>query len=265
MALSEISVVIPTFNREKELTTCVESLNDEALDIQWIVLRERGPLVRLRNEGLRRARAPITLFIDDDIVASPGYLRGVLSQMDRLGCLGLTGPGIIPEAYRGNRDLYKYRFLRKLYDWCFVGAEKRPGQITIAGTFVPDPDWSYEGPVQYLEACHMSFKTEALKAIGGFDEAYGGIGDWSEPDCAFRLRQRFGDDCLAFEPRVAVEHRCSPAGATVFRRADAGQRLSNYHLFARRWVRPTVRHHLYQLFLWGYYRGYHGWLNRVSR
>ena len=253
-----ISVVIPTLNREKELAQCIESLTDDSLTIQWIILRQQGPLAALRNEGLRQARAPVVLFCDDDIVASPHYLRRVLERLERPDLLGCTGPSVIPGAYLRARELFRHSWLLRYYNQCFVVPESRPGQLTGAGTFVPQPNYAYEGPVQFLEACHMSFNTEAIKAVGGFDEAYAGVGDWSEPDLCFRLRGRFGDRSLWFDPHLAVEHRCSANGATLLRVADAGQRYRNYCLFAQRWVSPTWRNRVYRGFLYVYYHGYHG-------
>ena len=254
---AEISVVIPSLNREKELAQCIESLNDDRIRIQWIVLRERGALAKLRNAGLRQVRARRVLFCDDDILASPEYLRRLLEGLDG-ATRGVTGPSHIPEAYRRNRDLFRWPAITWGYQCLFVGQEFRPGHLTSSGTFVPTPDWHYRGAVQFLEACHMSFQTEALKAVGGFDEVYGGIGDWSEPDVCFRLRQRFGDACLQFDPQLSVEHRCAAGGATLLRVADAGQRYRNYVTFASRWVPPTLRHRLYRSFLLAYYYGYHG-------
>lgn len=255
------SVVIPTLNRKEELDACLASLSQQTekrFDI--ILITDDAPLAVCRNRGLRQARAPVVCFLDDDVVCPPGWMASVLGAFRNPSVNGVSGPSRIPESYRKNRVLYRYRWLRSIYDRFFVEPEHRPGHLTRAGTFVPDPDWSYEGEVQFLEACNMAFRTEALQAIGGFDEAYGGIGDWSEPDCCFRLRQRFPAQRLWFSPAADVEHRPSQSGAFIKRRPQSWIRLSNYHLFAGRWVRPSVRHDLYWLFLRTYYTGhYYGW------
>ena len=249
------SVVIPTLERHQELESCLRSLDAQTEQrFERIILRERGALAVLRNEGLRQARAPVVCFIDDDVVCSPTWLSSLLRVFrESPQIVGVTGPAIIPESFRPNRDIYRFRNLTWAYTTLFVYPEYRPGYLTSAGTFVPTPDYSYQGSVQFLEACNMSFKTEALKAVGGFDEAYGGIGDWSEPDCAFRLRQHYGDRSLWFSPSVRLEHRPSRGGAYLFRDQDARQRLDNYRLFAKRWVAPTVRNRLYRGFLTTYY------------
>lgn len=248
-----VAVVLCTLNRPQELETCLTSLQQTNHVIQIILLTQRGPLATLRNQGLAAVKAPLVCFCDDDIVASPGYLDRIIKFFARHPSItGLTGPSIIPPTYRSHRALYRYPRLRHWYDRWFVAPETRPGYLTPGGTFHPDPDRSYRGPVQFLEACHQTYRTEAVRAVGGFDEAYAGIGDWSEPDLGYRLAPKL----LWHDPQLTVEHRCSPSGATAIRRADAAQRLRNYRLFARRWVPPSLRNWWYQRFLEGYY-GWH--------
>ncbi len=256
MGSYDISIVIPTLDRPQELDACLQSLKAQAVqNVQIILLTERGPLARLRNQGLSQAVAPVVAFIDDDVVCSRRWLQSLLRVFrESPSVVGVTGPAYISETYRHNRDIFNSRFAG-LYNRIFVGTQRLPGYLTNSGTFVPTPDYSYHGPVQFLEACNMSFRTEALKAVGGFDEAYGGVGDWSEPDVCFRLREVYGPHSLSFDPSVALEHRPSRGGAYLLRRPDAGQRLANYRLFAHRWVTPTWRHYLYLAFLYCYYSG----------
>ena len=255
------SIVIPTLNRKEELNACLESLSNQTeqrFDI--VLITDDAPLAVCRNRGLQSAHAPVVCFLDDDVVCPPGWLASVLRAFDSSSVMGVSGPSIIPVPFRNNRVLYKHQYLRQLYDRCFVFPERRPGHLTPAGTFVPDPDWRYKGEVEFLEACNMSFRTQALTTIGGFDEAYGGIGDWSEPDVCFRLRQNFPEACLWFSPDAGVEHRPSQAGAFAKRRPQSWIRLANYHRFAERWVKPAFRHTLYCGFLRTYYTGsYYGW------
>ena len=110
----------------------------------------------------------------------------------------------------------------------------------------------YEGEVDYLEACNMAFRTEALRSVGGFDETFGGIGDWSEPDAAIRVRMQTGGT-LWFTPAARLVHQPALGGAMCFRQSDAFQRLANYRLFAARYGFHGYRHQLYQAFLTTYY------------
>ena len=259
------SVVVPTLNRPESYATLRRSLDaqtEQAFEV--LTLTERGPLAVLRNRGLRQACGPVVCFLDDDVVCPPTWLVGVLNAFHRPGVVGVSGPAVIPDDFRSHRALFRYRRCRWVYDQLFLDRYQHlPGHLTRAGCFTTaaaEATCTYEGPVDYLEACNMAFRTEALKSIGGFDEVFGGIGDWSEPDCCLRLSVRFPDKRLWFNPSAGVEHRTSQAGAYAKRRPDAWTRLRNYRLFAKRWVRPTARHFLYRGFLRVYYTGhYYGW------
>ena len=112
-------------------------------------------------------------------------------------------------------------------------------------------DCQYWGPVQFLEACNIAFRRDAILQLGGFDEAYLGVGDWSEPDLAFRVREKGGH--LLFTPRARLHHYPSRTGAYKKRRADSPRRLANYERFAKKWVKPHWRHTMYKGFLRLYY------------
>ena len=251
------SIIIPTLDRPEALAVCLRSLDAQTEQrFERILIRERGPLAALRNHGLSQAHAPVVCFIDDDVLCPPTWLSSLLRVLrESSQVMGVTGPAIITPAWRQTRDLFKHKQLRKLYDWCFID-NKLPGIISRAGTFnalAAEADCIYEGEVQYLEACNMSFRTEALRSIGGFDEAYKGIGDWSEPDACFRLRQATGK-LLWFTPQATLFHQPSLAGPSRIRWKDSHNRLANYHLFSARWVPPCWQHVGYCAFLWSYYR-----------
>jgi len=109
----------------------------------------------------------------------------------------------------------------------------------------------YEGEVEFLEACNMSYRRDVFEQVGGFDEAYKGIGDWSEPDLSFRLRKLGGR--LLFVQGAKLYHLPSRTGAYKKRRGDSRNRLDNYYLFSKRWIKPYWKHTLYKLFLVTYY------------
>ena len=98
----------------------------------------------------------------------------------------------------------------------------------------------------------MAFRTEALRAVGGFDEGFEKLGEWCEPDVAYRLREHYLGSQLWFTPRAALFHQPSQQG--VYRqRFQTRTRMANYLRFAKRWVRPCWQHTLYKLFLRVYF------------
>ena len=220
------------------------------------MVTEEGELAALRNEGARRAKGSILVFIDDDVVCERTWLEEIVKTFDSKPDIGgVSGPSIVDDYHRSNRDIFKNKVVKKLYDWFFLeGMENLPGRITRSGTWTTgacNDSCDFNGPVDYLEACNMSFRREAFETVGGFDESYKGVGDWSEPDLAFRIKQ-LGYD-LWFNNRVRLNHNPSRSGAFKKRGKDSPNRLKNYYLFADRWVEPHWRNNIYKLFLRIYY------------
>ena len=250
------SIIIPSLNRPESLIRVLESLAQQTfLDYEIIIRREEGPLAKIRNDGAREAKGDYLIFIDDDVCLTPYWLSSIVTSFqadENIG--GVSGPAVITNAYRRNRDLFAYPRLKKLYDIAFLeGKGDLPGQITKSGTWTTgasNETCTFEGKVDYLEACNMAFKADVFWKAGGFDESYGGIGDWSEPDLAFRVRQL--GYVLWFNPLAKLYHEPSRTGAYL-KRDTCQARLSNYLLFSRRWIKPSWRHELYKSFLRTYY------------
>jgi len=218
-------------------------------------VKEEGPLAKLRNEGAKRAKGDILVFTDDDIIASPKWLSAINKEFeDKQDIGGVSGPSFISREFRRNRDIFKFKFFKSVYDKFFCdGLSHLPGHITKSGAWTTgacDEKCDYQGEVEFLEACNMAFRADIFYAIGGFDESYLGVGDWSEPDLSFRVR-RAGYH-LWFSRDARIEHQPSKSGAYKKRAGDRS-RLTNYEKFAFKWIKPNFKHTLYKLFLRIYY------------
>ena len=251
----KISIIIPTLNRIGPLQDCLASIYAQSYkDFEVITVTEEGPLAKIRNLGAVRARGDILTFIDDDVVCDRHWLKNIMYSFECRKVAGVSGPCIIKHEFRRNRDIFRFKRFKSLHDHLFLGSERGlPGHITSAGAWTTgaSEETDYEGSVQFLEACNMSFEKDAFWKVGGFDDAYKGIGDWSEPDICFKIRKNGG--LLWFSKLVRLEHRPSKSGAFNKRKEQAMLRLKNYDLFSKRWVTPCFRHSLYKLFLRGYY------------
>ena len=251
-----VSIIIPTLGRTSSLRDCLESLWAQTFqDYEIIQVTEEGELAALRNEGAKRARGEYLIFIDDDVVCEPQWLESIVRIFRETDVAGVSGPSYISREYRRNRDIFRFPVLKWIYDLFFLdGKQSLPGHITKAGTWTTgacDYKCSYEGPVDFLEACNSAYRADAFRLAGGFDEAYKGVGDWSEPDLAFRIRKNGNN--LWFSRDARLEHRPSCSGAFKKRLRDSRNRLANYELFASRWVKPHWKHDLYKWFLKTYY------------
>lgn len=255
--MPETSVIVPTFGRSSSLRDCLDSLWSQTYqDFEIIRVTEEGPLAKLRNKGAAQAKGKYLVFIDDDVVAPSGWLESIVKIFDSKPAVGgVSGPAIIPRSHRKNRDLFRFRSIKFFHDLIFLGWGRRiPGHFSRAGawsTKSSEERCSYEGEVQFLEACNMAFRTDVFRVVGGFDEAYLGIGDWSEPDLAFRVKR--AGFRLWFSRNARLYHLPSRVGAFRKRKFQSDIRLSNYELFSKRWIKPCREHSLYKRFLKFYY------------
>lgn len=251
------SIIIPTLDRPESLGLCLESLEEQTFhDYEVILVKEAGPLAKLRNQGARKAKGKYLVFIDDDVVCSTQWLNAIHKSFGKDANVGgVSGPAFINPEFKNNRDIFRLKTFKTLYDFLFCyGQSFLPGHITKAGawtTGASEQSCSYEGEVHFLEACNMAYRADVFRLAGGFDETYKGIGDWSEPDLAFKVRQ-LGYK-LWFSRDAALEHRPSKSGAFKKRSGDSGNRMANYELFSQKWIKPCFEHTLYKIFIRSYY------------
>lgn len=188
------------------------------------------------NVGLREARHPVVLFVDDDVVPAPDLAA---AHAARYGaghaavCGQVLQPGEEPdpEANRGPR----------------------------AAGFLADLDFRFTGTrateVASVISCNLSVDRAAALAIGGFDERFMGSAYRYETDFARRLLA--AGRRILFAPEASLRHLRLPTGGTrsqgdhlaapapghavgdcyfALRHARGGERL---RYLARRLVRET--------------------------
>lgn len=207
-----ISIVIPTYRRERVL---VETINfllceprppmellivdqteqhepqthealralEEAGLIRWLRLTEPS-IPAAMNRGLEEARAPIVLFLDDDVRPDPGLLVAhLLSHEMRTDSL-VAGRVIQPWQEGGDFAIDK-----EFHYACTVGQE-----------------------VTEFIGCHFSVRRSAALAIGGFDENFVKVAYRFEAEFARRFRTSGGH--IWFEPKACLHHLKAESGGT---------------------------------------------------
>ncbi|MEM9313882.1 MAG: glycosyltransferase [Pseudomonadota bacterium] len=220
-----LSVAIPTLNRGPYVADTAEALVDQAredgisLDLLLLdqtrrhdsvserrlsVLAESGVvrwsrlpepnLVGAMNLGLRDAREPIVLFLDDDIQPSPGLLSSHLAAHHEHQEAAVVGqilqPGEEPSAVvyepQGGR-------LHRYMDFPFYSTRARTIENVMAG--------------------NLSVKRAAAIAVGGFDENF-------TPPVASRFESEFARRLIdsghriVFDPRPSIRHLAVSTGGT---------------------------------------------------
>ncbi len=164
------SIVIPTYNSEKTLDKCLESIKNQTYkNVEVIVVdkssedntakiakvytdkvfvinaKERS---EQRNFGAKKANGKYLLFIDSDMILTPVVVEECVKKQLETDCSGI----IIPEKTVGNNFLAKVRtYERKFY----IGED-------------------------LVEAARFFVKDNFLK-IGGYDENITGEEDWELP------------------------------------------------------------------------------------
>ena len=208
-----ISVVICTYTVERwpDLVAAVESVQRQTVPPQEIiVVVDHNPdvlrLVRTglpgvvavanhkarglggaRNSGVAVARGAVIAFLDDDAVAAPDWLAQLGAGYARPEVVGVGGA--IAPVWRGERP----KWFPEEFHW-IVGCSYRGMPRTVAA-------------VRNLFGCNMSFRREALDALGGFRLGYG----CDETEFCIRLQQRWPHKVLLYNPRARVHHRVLPS------------------------------------------------------
>ncbi len=184
---AKVSVIIPTYNRPRELEEALKGLraqtwknfevvlvDDGGSDPQaiakieclqpefdaagWKIIRQKNSyLGAARNAGWRQARGDLIIFHDDDNISSPTLIE---TYVRALATSGADIATCTMAPFNGPSPVGSSRDSRRVYP--FIGNAAGIGLFTN----------------QFGDA-HACFRRSALEALGGFTEDYGiGHEDW---------------------------------------------------------------------------------------
>lgn len=157
------------------------------------VVASTGPqgLSGARNTGITVATTDIVAFLDDDARAAPTWLESLLPVYIDASIIGAGG------AIHPDWDLKPPTWLPEEYLW------------VIGCTYRGLPE--HQAPVRNLIGCNMSFRREAILAVGGFNSAIGQVGislmRHDDTEFCIRLGQAFPSSIILYEPSAIVSHR----------------------------------------------------------
>jgi GT2 family glycosyltransferase len=159
----------------------------------WLRAPPNG-LPAARNRGLAEAAAggeEVCLFLDDDVHVLPGcvaaHLRAYAARPELGGAVGR----IRERVARPN-------------------AASVQNRLDLAGRVRTHLDGWWHGDVATLKGAQMSFRTEALLGVGGFDEAMGGTAFLEDAEASLRVARAGWR--LQFLPDAVVVHHSAPDG-----------------------------------------------------
>lgn len=215
--MASISAVICAYTEERwdDMCAAVDSLRRQTLppsEILLVVDHNPALLARVRaslpgvvaianrqerglsggkNSGIAAARGELIAFLDDDAVAAPDWLERLAAgytHPEVLGVGGATDP-----AWTGERPSW---FPEEFF-WV-VGCTYRGTPLAAE-------------PVRNLFGGNASFRRSVFESVGGFRCDMGRVGKrpvgCEETEFCIRLRQRWPQGILRYEPGARIYHR----------------------------------------------------------
>ena len=152
-----------------------------------------------RNTGALAAATSTIAFLDDDVTASPGWLRNLVAPLTNPAVLGAGGTVVASWLAP------KPRWFPDEFGW------------VVGVSFISRP--TDHLPIRNVWGENMAVNLAAFERVGGFREGFGKIGDRSRPedtDLCIRMRQAAPSGMFVFAADAVVTHDV-PAGRSTFR------------------------------------------------
>jgi glycosyltransferase involved in cell wall biosynthesis len=196
------SVIIPAYNAENTLYSCLESLADQSLpkedyevivvddgstdgtskiaqdfNVKYIFQTNQGPAAA-RNKGARSAEGDIILFTDSDCVPAHNWIHEMVSPYNDNEVIGVKG------AYKTRQAELAARFAQAEFEDRFDLLTKSPS-------------------IDMIDTYSAAFKKEVFFKMGGFDENFP-VANNEDTDLSYRMA--IAGHKLVFNPRAFVYH-----------------------------------------------------------
>lgn len=214
-ARPKVSIVVLTYNSEKFIAPCLESLAGvEYDDLEIVVVdnassdatveraREAGRYDVLipneanrgcaggNNDGWRAASGEIVLFLNPDTTVEPGIVAALAEVFQSHARAAVCGCKIL---YPDGKTFWH------------AGGIVHPNGMTTHRGYGERDKGQYDGvcPIDYASGCAIAVRRAFLEAAGGFNEDYW-PGYFEETDLCWRAR-RAGREVL-YAPHAVVYH-----------------------------------------------------------
>jgi len=211
-----VSVVVASYNGDRTLTACLDSLGRLTYANYEVILVDDGstdttgsiarlyPQVRYfrheknlglsvaRNTGIAAATGEIVAFTDSDCRADEDWLYYLIGDLVNSEDAGIGGPNLLPPE-------------DSLVASAVMASPGGPAHVMLT-----------DRQAEHIPGCNMAFYRWALEEIGGFDSVFHTAGD--DVDVCWRLQQ--AGHKIGFSPSGFVWH---------YRRSTIGEYLRQQH------------------------------------
>ncbi|SFF51189.1 glycosyltransferase family 2 protein [Blastococcus tunisiensis] len=229
-----VSVVVCTLGREPRLRGTVRAVLDQTHPDLELVVVDNDPasgrtaallsgvaderlrlvtqptrgLSAARNAGLAAARGGVVAYTDDDAVPDPTWIAELLDVLDAdpagtVACV--TGRVLAAETATAEQEWFEDAgIFDKGTERTVWALDPAPSGLGTPGTH--SPFFPYTAG-EFGSGNNMAFRTEALRAIGGFDEALGaGTPARGGEDLDIYRRVILAGRTLVYTPSAVVRH-----------------------------------------------------------
>ena len=215
-----VSVVVASYNGERTLKACLDSLERLNYPDYEVILVDDGstdttrqiacahPNVRYfrheknlglsvaRNTGIAAATGEIIAFTDSDCRADEDWLYYLVGGLLESDFVGMGGPNLLPPE-------------DSLVAAAVMASPGGPAHVMLT-----------DRQAEHIPGCNMAFCRRALEQVGGFDPTFHQAGD--DVDLCWRLQQ--ADLKIGFSPAAFVWHyRRSTIGAYLKQQRGYGE------------------------------------------
>lgn len=254
MADPYATVVICTTRHPQLVLNCLALQTFRNFEI--LIASERG-IPNAMNRALQRARGQIFIRVDDDVEIPKKWLESLLMPFNDQSVCGATGPTFVPGERWKNRDSIRFAskpgwFLRWLYDNdpCAPAKIYKCGNVSYGSNFPSCIDMDKKYEIDHLEGTNWAMRTELIKDVGGFDEAFDGVSEWFDTDVEQKVK-RMGYR-LAYVPGAWLNHNLEK-GEHYNDRFDGFGRIKNWIRYHSRYSKFHYKMVIYLLVWVGYF------------
>ncbi|MEE4693639.1 glycoside hydrolase family 99-like domain-containing protein [Pseudomonas alliivorans] len=241
-----VSIIIPVFNNVKLTLECLSSIllhtpaglpieiiiaDDASTDETQLLLESIAHIKYIRNEqnlgfllncnnALSQVTGTFTVYLNNDVQVTAGWLEALLSTFDEYENVGVVGPKFV----------YPSGHLQE------AGASLAvDGTATMVGLNGDpnEPRYNYTRRVDYVSGACLLTPTELLKKLGGFSEDF--LPCYCE-DSDLCLSIRGAGYDVYYNPGATIIHHLSKTTAVVDESFKMGCIAKNVNVLSRKWA-----------------------------